>query len=515
MEYGEHGEQAQRCEDGYDVTAMKYLLLLVTTLLALSCGPSFQEARPDSRPPNFVVIFIDDMGYGDIGPFGSTLNRTPNLDRMAAEGMKLTSFYAAPVCTPSRASLMTGSYPIRNGLQTGSWHGVLMPSDEHGIHPDEITVAELLQERGYATACIGKWHLGDQPPFLPTRNGFDYYYGLPYSNDMNPDAPRNIRNHPPLPLLRGEKMRGEEVLQEVKDQSFLTGAYTKEAIQFIEKHRDEPFFVYLPHSMVHVPLYAGEEFRGKSNNGILGDAIEELDWSVGEILGKLRELGLDDNTLVIFTSDNGPARGSAGPLRDRKGSTYEGGMREPTIAWAPGMIPAGSSYNGVTSTMDLLPTLAALAGAEVPTDRVIDGYDISAILGGEIERESPHEFFYYYRGYELRAVRGGDWKLHANGVLYDLGNDIAEVNDVSREHAEIVAKLRSALETALVELGDGPAWPGDREVRIGAKARPVGKVESPKFLIPRPGQTGEAAHSPVIQGKTSPPPPGWQAPANW
>ncbi len=275
---------------------MKHRLLLVTALLALSCGPSSREARPDSRPPNFVVIFIDDMGYGDIGPFGSTLNRTPNLDRMAAEGMKLTSFYAAPVCTPSRASLMTGSYPIRNGLQTGSWHGVLMPGDEHGIHPDEITIAELLQERGYATACIGKWHLGDQPPFLPTRNGFDYYYGLPYSNDMNPDAPRNIRNHPPLPLLRGEKIGGEKVLREVKDQSFLTGAYTKEAVQFIEEHRDEPFFVYLPHSMVHVPLYAGEAFRGKSNNGILGDAIEELDWSVGEILGKLRELNLENNT---------------------------------------------------------------------------------------------------------------------------------------------------------------------------------------------------------------------------
>ena len=494
---------------------MKFLLLLVTTLLALSCGPSSREARPDSRPPNFVVIFIDDMGYGDIGPFGSTLNRTPNLDRMAAEGMKLTSFYAAPVCTPSRASLMTGSYPIRNGLQTGSWHGVLMPGDEHGIHPNEITIAELLQERGYATACIGKWHLGDQPPFLPTRNGFDYYYGLPYSNDMNPDAPRNIRNHPPLPLLRGEKIGGEKVLREVKDQSFLTGAYTKEAVQFIEEHRDEPFFVYMPHSMVHVPLYAGEAFRGKSNNGILGDAIEELDWSVGEVLGKLRELGLDDNTLVIFTSDNGPARGSAGPLRGRKGSTYEGGMREPTIAWAPGMVPAGSSYDGVTSTMDLLPTLAALAGAKVPSDRVIDGHDISAILAGETGRESPYEFFYYYRGYELRAVRGGDWKLHTNGELYDLGNDIAEANDVSREHAEIVAKLQSALETALVELGDGPSWPGDREVRIGANVRPVGKVESPKFLIPRHGQTGEAAHAPLIKGKTPPPPPGWQAPANW
>ena len=494
---------------------MKYLLLVVTALLVLSCGPSSREARPDSRPPNFVVIFIDDMGYGDIGPFGSTLNRTPNLDSMAAEGMKLTSFYAAPVCTPSRASLMTGSYPIRNGLQTGSWHGVLMPGDEHGIHPEEITIAELLQERGYATACIGKWHLGDQPPFLPTRNGFDYYYGLPYSNDMNPGAPRNIRNHPPLPLLRGEKLRGEEVLQEVKDQSFLTGAYTKEAVQFIEEHRDEPFFVYLPHSMVHVPLYAGEAFRGKSNNGILGDAIEELDWSVGEILGKLRELGLDDNTLVIFTSDNGPARGSAGPLRGRKGSTYEGGMREPTIAWAPGMIPPGSSYDGVTSTMDLLPTLAALAGAEVPSGRVIDGHDISAILGGETGRESPYEFFYYYRGYELRAVRGGDWKLHTTGELYDLGNDIAEANEVSGEHAEIVAKLQAALETALVELGDGPSWPGDREVRIGANVRPVGKVESPRFLIPRRGQTGEAAHAPVIKGKTSPAPPGWQAPANW
>ena len=302
---------------------MRRTLLLIAAIVCLcACAPRPADEAA-ARPPNFVLIFIDDMGYGDIGPFGSTVNRTPNLDRMAAEGMKLTSFYASPVCTPSRGALMTGSYPIRNGLQTGSWHPVLMPADTQGIHSNEVTVAEILKDQGYATGIIGKWHLGDQPEFLPTRHGFDYHYGLPYSNDMCPFMPRNPRNHPPLPLIRN----GEVIREVPEDQSFLTSSYTEEALRFIEEHRGEPFFLYLPHSMVHVPLFAGDDFRGKSANGILGDAVEELDWSTGQILAKLRELGLAEDTLVLFTSDNGPARGSAGPLQGRKGSTYEGGMR--------------------------------------------------------------------------------------------------------------------------------------------------------------------------------------------
>ncbi len=491
---------------------MKRLVPAVCAALALfACGGA-PEAETAAKKPNFVLIFIDDMGYGDIGAFGSTDNRTPNLDRLAAEGMKLTSFYAHPVCTPSRASLMTGAYPIRNGLQTGYWHPVLMPGDPQGIHAGEITVAEALKEQGYATGIVGKWHLGDQPEFLPNAHGFDYYFGLPYSNDMSPFMPLNNRNHPPLPLLRN----GEVVREVPEDQSFLTGAYTAEALKFIDAHRGEPFFLYIPHSMVHVPLFAGGDFRGRSSNGILGDAIEELDWSVGEVRKKLEEHGIAENTLVFFTSDNGPARGSAGPLRGRKGSTYEGGMREPTIAWWPGTVPAGSEYAGTASTMDILPTFAALAGGSVPAER-IDGHDISDVLEGATERPSAYEAFYYYRGYELRAVRSGKWKLHTDGALYDLEADIAESNDVAAENAEVVARLRGLIEKGREEIGDGPVWPNDPGIRLPPTARPIGKIErKPKLLIPRHGAPGEAAHEPPIRTKTTPPPPkDYVRPDNW
>ena len=491
---------------------MRQASAVIALLLCLCSCTTLPTEQAAERPPNFVIIFIDDMGYGDIGPFGSTINRTPHLDRMAAEGMKLTSFYAAPVCTPSRAALMTGSYPIRNGLQTGSWHPVLMPGDTQGIHADEITVAEVLQEQGYATGIIGKWHLGDQPEFLPNRHGFDYHFGLPYSNDMSPFMPRNTRNHPPLPLIRN----GEVVREVPEDQFFLTGSYTEEAVKFIEQHQQAPFFLYVPHSMVHVPLYAGDDFRGKSGQGILGDCIEELDWSVGQVLGKLEELGLAETTLVLFTSDNGPARGSAGPLRGRKGDTWEGGMREPTIAWWPGTVPAGTSYDGVTSTMDVLPTFAALAGTSAPAGRTIDGHDISAVLKGDLERPSPYEAFYYYRGYELRAVRSAKWKLHTSGELYDLDADIGESSDVAAENSNVVERLEGLLEKARAELGDGPVWPVDPGIKLPPTARPIGRVENPKLLIPRHGKTGDEAHEPPIQTKTTPPPPpGWKPPANW
>ena len=491
---------------------MRPLVPAICAAAALfSCGGAV-ETPTEARKPNFVLIFIDDMGYGDIGAFGSTVNRTPNLDRLAAEGMRLTSFYAHPVCTPSRAALMTGAYPMRNGLQTGYWHPVLMPGDPQGIHADEITVAEALNEQGYAAGIVGKWHLGDQPEFLPNAHGFDYYFGLPYSNDMSPFMPRNTRNHPPLPLLRN----GEVVREVPEDQSFLTGEYTAEALKFIDDHREGPFFLYIPHSMVHVPLFAGDDFRGRSGNGILGDAIEEIDWSVGEVRRKLEEHGIAENTLVFFTSDNGPARGSAGPLRGRKGSTYEGGMREPTIAWWPGTIPAGSEYADTASTMDILPTFAALAGGSVPAER-IDGHDISAILKGATDRPSPYEAFYYYRGYELRAVRSGKWKLHADGALYDLEADIAESNDVAAENAEAAARLQGLLEKGREEIGDGPVWPNDPGIRLPATARPIGRIErKPKLLIPRRGAAGEAAHEPPVRSKTTPPPPkGYVRPENW
>ncbi len=470
------------------------MVLVCVLVMALWC-----PAVAAADTPNFVIIFVDDMGYGDIGPFGSTKNRTPHLDRMAEEGMKLTSLYAAPLCSPSRAALMTGSYAKRVGLSFGSWAGVLFPGDEQGISADEVTIAEVLKTRDYATACIGKWHLGDQPEFLPTRHGFDYFYGLPYSNDMIPDGIQTIRKYPPLALLRNEEVLGEE-----KDQATLTSRYVGETVKFIREHRGGPFFVYLAHTMVHVPLYASEGFRGKSANGILGDAVEEIDWGVGEILGTLRELGLAENTLVIFTSDNGPARGSAGPLRGRKGSTWEGGMREPALAWWPGEIPPGSSSGEITSTMDFLPTFAALAEAELPAGRKIDGGNIAPILRGMAGARTPYEKFFYYRGMALRAVRSGDWKLHASGELYNLDRDIGEQEDVSAANLDVVKRLEAYLEEGRRDLGDGE--------RAGAGVRPEGVVDDPRFLIPRPGKTGAAAHEPIYKG---PLPKGLKRPANW
>lgn len=459
---------------------MKHLVTAIVASLAMGCAfPAENPASNSDRPPNFIVIFIDDMGYGDIGAFGSKKNRTPNLDAMAKEGMRLTSFYAAPVCTPSRAALMTGCYPKRVGLARGSWHGVLMPGDAHGLNPDEVTIAEVLQARGYRTACIGKWHLGDQPEFLPTRHGFDEYFGLPYSNDMYPERMAKVRNFPPLPLLRGEK-----VLRAITDQSKLTGLYTAEAIAFVERNKSRPFFLYLPHTMVHVPLQAGADFKGKSDNGILGDAIEEIDWSTGEILKTVKRLGLDQHTLVLFTSDNGPARGSAGPLRGRKGSTWEGGMREPCIARWPGHVPAGTSCDEVCSTMDLLPTLARLAGVEgPPSPAKIDGADITALLRGEKAARSPHQAFYYYRGNRLSAVRSGPWKLHTGPPggqqqrLFHLGHDIGESRNVVGEHPEVVKRLNGYLRAARADLGDGAVK--------GSGCRPVGVARGPRFLMPR------------------------------
>jgi arylsulfatase A-like enzyme/phosphodiesterase/alkaline phosphatase D-like protein len=440
--------------------------------------------------PNFIVINVDDLGYGDIGPFGNKVNRTPHLDRMAKEGRKLTCFYAAPVCSPSRASLMTGCYPKR-ALPIPH---VFFPGNATGLAPSEITIAELLKEQGYATGIIGKWHLGDQPKFLPTRQGFDYYYGLPYSNDMGPAAdgvksnfgkplpkPRGKgKGQPPLPL-----MRNETVLQRVlpEDQQAIVENYTKEAVEFVWNYKDEPFFLYLPHSAVHFPLYPGKAFQGQSKHGLFGDWVEEVDWSVGQVLDTVRQLKLEERTLVIFTSDNGgaPRHGAVNaPLRGGKGSTFEGGMREPTIAWWPKTIPAGTETDVVTSMMDILPTFTTLAGGEVPSDRKIDGGDIWPILAGEDDAQTPHETFYYYRGLNLQALRHGPWKLHlAKGELYNLAEDIAESEDLSKDNPEVFAKLRALADATTDDLGLKGLGPGVRK---------LGKIENPQPLIAHDGK---------------------------
>src|SRR4051812_31707632 len=341
------------------------------TLAALAALLAAPAPAADPPKPNVVVVFIDDLGYADVGPFGATKQKTPHLDRMAAEGMKLTSFYAAPVCSVSRAQLLTGCYGARVSVP-----GVFFPAGRQGLHPNEVTVAERLKERGYATQCIGKWHLGDQPVFLPTRQGFDHYYGIPYSNDMQVASAKATGKV--VPLVRDEQV--EELLTD-SAQSQIVERYTNEAVGFIRARKDQPFFLYLPHNAVHTPIHPGAAFAGKSANGRFGDWVQEVDWSVGRVLDTLRELKLEERTLVLFTSDNGPwlvkgaDGGSAGPLRGGKGSTWEGGMREPTIAWWPGKVRAGSTNDTVAGTIDVLPTLVKLAGGTVPAEPVIDGRD--------------------------------------------------------------------------------------------------------------------------------------------
>jgi len=487
------------------------LLALMALLVAVCSVPARASVETQNLAslhgvttgrPNLVIINIDDLGYSDIGPFGSTLNRTPNLDRMAAEGRRLTTFYAAPVCSPSRAALMTGCYPKR-ALPIPH---VLFPGNDVGLAPSEITVAELLKSAGYVTGIVGKWHLGDQPEFLPTRQGFDEWFGLPYSNDMGPAAdgvksnfgdplPAESKNlQPPLPL-----MRGETVVQRVlaSDQTQLVSRYTEEALRFIRAHKDERFFLYLAHNAVHFPLYPGERFRGKSANGLYGDWVEEMDWSVGEVLNALRTQGLAEKTLVIFVSDNGGTpRAVNRPLRGNKGSTWEGGVRVPAIAWWPGKIPAGTSNDAICGMFDILPTFAALAGATVPGDRKIDGADIRSILMGDADALGPHEVFYYYRGLELEAVRDREWKLalpaaagkaktkgstkaRTAAVLFNLKSDIGESTDVAAQHPDIVARMEKLVAKMKDDLGASSLGPG---------CRPLGKVADPEPLIGHDGK---------------------------
>lgn len=457
---------------------VRVLSLLLGAILAASGGLTLRAAEK----PSFIFINIDDLGYADIGPYGSTLNRTPNLDRMAAEGRKLTCFYGAPVCSPSRAALMTGCYPKRS-LPIPH---VLFPGNNVGLAPQEVTVAELLKEQGYVTGIIGKWHLGDQPEFLPTRQGFDSFFGLPYSNDMGP-AEDGVKSNLGAPLPKGKAkgkgqpplpwLRNETVVKRVlaDDQTTFVELYTKEAVEFIKTNKDKTFFLYLPHTAVHFPIYPGKAFQGKSNNGIYGDWVEEMDWSVGQVLDTLRELKLDRSTLVMFTSDNGGTpRAVNAPLRGFKGSTWEGGVRVPTIAWWPGKIPAGTSTGAVTGMIDILPTLVRLAGGRPPADRKIDGGDIWPLLAGEGDAKSPHDEFYYYRGLKLEAVRSGPWKLHwAKDELYNLDADIGESNNVAAANAEVVARLRGIADQMRDDLGLDGLGPGCRELGNVPDAKPI------------------------------------------
>lgn len=455
---------------------MKTLFVLLAALWA---------AATPARPPNVVVIFIDDLGYGDIGPFGATKQRTPHLDRMAKEGMKLTSFYATPVCSVSRAQMMTGCYGARVSVP-----GVYFPGQSVGLNPSEVTVAERLKEKGYATQMVGKWHLGDQPEFLPTRQGFDHYFGIPYSNDMLKKSAET--KTPVVPLLRDEKV---VELMDGEGQRRMVELYTKEAVDFITRSKDRPFYLYFAHNAVHTPIWPGAAFAGKSQNGRFGDWVEEMDWSVGQVLDALRSQGLDKDTIVVFTSDNGPwltkgaDGGSAGPLRGGKGSTWEGGVRVPTLAWWPGRIPAGAVNDAVAATIDLLPTFVALAGGAVPATPVIDGRDITPILLGQ-SKESAREAHYYFSGYELQAVRQGRWKLAlmpqpegmgkqaaktANGLrLYDLDADIGEQTDVAARHPEVVAKLKALAEKMAAEIGG----------KTPTARRPAGEVKGARTLYP-------------------------------
>jgi len=414
-----------------------------------------------AQQPNFIIIFTDDQGYGDLGSFGGEHVDTPRIDQMAAEGAKLTSFYvAASVCTPSRAALMTGSYPKRVNMATGSNFVVLLAGDTKGLNPEEITLAEMLKSVGYRTGIFGKWHLGDQPPFLPTRQGFDEYFGIPYSHDIHSFHPRQDHfKFPSLPLLEGEI-----VIEMDPNADLLTQRVTDRAVKFIEKHKEGPFFLYVPQPIPHKPLHVSPDFmKGvdskitdkleleedfidyDTRNELFRQAIAEIDWSVGRILDTLKKEGIDDNTLVIFTSDNGPAVGSAGPLRGRKGSTYEGGMREPTVLRWPGKIAAGQSIDEMVTAMDLFPTFAKLANAETPSDRVIDGRDIWPVLSDGAK--SPHKAFFYHRGDSLLAVRADKWKLHAKdgkaAELYNLDTDIGESKNVLRANPTVERRLMS------------------------------------------------------------------------
>lgn len=484
--------------------------LFAILLLLIVCGERDAPSQETKRPPNIVLITVDDLGYADIEPFGSKINRTPHLKTMADEGLRLTSFYAAPVCSPSRSALMTGCYAKR-ALPIPH---VLFPVSATGLDPAQPTISRLLKQAGYATGCIGKWHLGDQKGHLPLDHGFDEYLGIPYSNDMGlasegsksdlgKPLPMPVRlaepqgdefglrgnSQPPLPLLRGSKVVGRV---KVPEQQGIVETYTTAAEDFIERRKDKPFFLYLPHTAVHFPIYPGKEWAGKSPHGYYSDWVEEVDASVGRVLETIRRLGLEKETLVVFTSDNGGTnRGSNAPLRGFKASTWEGGIRVPTIAWWPGKIAAGRTSDAISGMHDLMPTAVALAGGTLPQNLTYDGRDLSPVLFGKTDHH--HEMFFYFRGLTLEAVRQGDWKLHladssalktknqpGNGKprLFNLREDIGEQNDVAGKFPERIRELTALVEAMDRDLGrDG----------IGPGCRPLGKADAPQPLIANDG----------------------------
>ena len=434
-------------------------ILKILFFLGLSFTSLAQQNSTATRP-NVVVIFADDLGYGDLGCFGHPNILTPNLDKMAQNGAKLTSFYvAANVCSPSRAALMTGRYPVRSGM-TGERFRVLFPFSTNGLPKDEVTLPEVLKTVGYSTGMVGKWHMGHLPGHLPTDNGFDSYYGIPYSNDMGYE---DLKSHPykkmfpPLPMMENDKVASTNV-----DQTQMTKDYTNKAIEFIDKNKTKPFFLYYAPNFPHVPLYASNDFKGKSKRGLYGDVVEELDWSVGKIFDYLKANNLDKNTLVIFTSDNGPwltegiEGGSAGLLRNGKGTCWEGGMRVPFIAQWNGVIKPSQVITSMASTMDLYTTIINMAKGTVPTDRTVDGKDIMPLLTNKGEKTGDE--FFYYDAAQLFAVRKGSWKLHLKStdvgsgnitvhvapMLFNLENDPSEAYNVAKDNAEIVKQLREA-----------------------------------------------------------------------
>jgi len=467
----------------------RFLLFIWISCTLFSC----QIADP--LPPNVIVIFTDDQGYEDVGAFGSDIP-TPNLDRMAAGGLRLTDFYAAQaVCSASRAALLTGCYPNRVGI-----HNAYMPNARTGLDTSEVTMADMLKAEGYATAIFGKWHLGDHPDFMPLHQGFDTYYGIPYSNDMWPLHPQQgpVFNFGPLPLYEDDR-----IIDTLTDQSFLTKALTERSTDFIREHSDEPFFLYLAHPQPHVPLFASEDFRGKSGQGLYGDVIMEIDWSVGQILETLEAEGLSENTLVIFTSDNGPwlnygtHAGSAYPLREGKGTAWEGGQREPCIVYFPGTLPGGRTLETPMMTIDVLPTIAEVTGASLP-EKNIDGKSYWSVWTGETEDPPQDTYYFYYRVNELHGVRYKDWKLYfphtyrtLNGrpggegglpvpyeqdtlraiELYDLSTDISETTNVADQYPAVVDTITALADAMRQRLGD-------RLTGVeGSENRPVGKLE--------------------------------------